>query len=256
MSPLGDGLVLLGAAFAAGGVNAIAGGGSLITFPTLVWLGREPIRANATNTVSLSPGSLAALLALRHDLAGLGGWIAWGSVPSVVGGAVGALLLLRTPPPLFARLVPWLIIFATAVFAFSGRTARAASVDHGGRGRVVHPAHPGALLYQLAVSVYGGYFGAGIGIMMLAGLGLAGLTAIHGMLALRNFYAMCINAVAALYFAARGAVDWRDAAVLTAGQVAGGFAGARLARRLPPPAVRTVVVAIGAAMAVSLLLRG
>ncbi len=254
MSPLGDGLVLLGAAFAAGGVNAIAGGGSLITLPTLVWLGREPIRANATNTVSLSPGSLAALLALRHDLGGLGGWIAWGSVPSVVGGAVGALLLLRTPPPLFARLVPWLVIFATAVFALSGRTARAASVDHGGR--AVHPAHPAALLYQLAVSVYGGYFGAGIGIMMLAGLGLAGLTAIHGMLALRNFYAMCINAVAALYFAARGAVDWRDAAVLTAGQVAGGFAGARLARRLRPTAVRTVVVAIGAAMAVSLFLRG
>jgi hypothetical protein len=255
VSPLGDGLVLFGAAFAAGAINAIAGGGSLITFPTLVWLGREPIRANATNTVSLSPGSLAALLALRHDLAGLGGWIAWGSVPSVVGGAVGALLLLRTPPPLFARLVPWLIGLATVLFALSGRGG-AAAVARRPRGRALTPAHPAALLYQLVVSVYGGYFGAGIGIMMLAGLGLAGLTAIHGMLALRNFYAMCINAVAALYFAARGAVDWGDAAVLTAGQVAGGFAGARLARRLNPPAVRTVVVAIGAAMAVSLLLRG
>jgi len=255
VSPLGDALVLFAAAFVAGGVNAIAGGGSLITFPTLVWLGREPIRANATNTVSLSPGSLAALLALRHELAGLGGWIAWGSVPSVVGGGVGALLLLRTPPRVFARLVPWLIVFATALFALSGR-AGGALVRRRGSRTAPSPARPGALLYQLAVSVYGGYFGAGIGIMMLAGLGLAGLTAIHGMLALRNFYAICINGVAALYFAARGAVDWRDAAVLTAGQVAGGFAGARLARRLPPAGVRGAVVAIGAAMAASLLARG
>jgi uncharacterized membrane protein YfcA len=251
VAPLGDALVLFGAAVLAGGVNAIAGGGSLITFPTLVWLGREPICANATNTVSLSPGSLAALFALRRELTGLGDWVVWGSVPSVVGGGLGALLLLRTPPLLFARLVPWLVAFATAVFALSGRTP----VRRAGRA-APNPARPGALLYQLAVSVYGGYFGAGIGIMMLAGLGLAGLTAIHGMLALRNFYATCINAVAALYFAARGAVDWRDAAVLTAGQVTGGFAGARLARSLPPAGVRGAVVAIGAAMAVSLLARG
>ena len=118
------------------------------------------------------------------------------------------------------------------------------------------PRWPQALVYQLLVSIYGGYFGAGIGIMMLAGLALVGFTAIHRMIALRNVYAIWINGVAALYFIVRGTVDWRDAAVLTAGQVAGSWLSARVARRLRPSVVRAVVIAVGVAMAGSFFLRG
>jgi uncharacterized membrane protein YfcA len=251
-----DAAVLLAASLAAGMVNAIAGGGSLITFPVLVWLGREPILANATNTVSLSPGSFAALVGFRKELAGAGGWLLWGAVPSVAGGLLGALLLLVTPSPVFARLVPWLIFFATVLFAVSGPLTRLLRRQAAATPGDPHPSSPAFLAYQLAVATYGGYFGAGIGIMMLAGLALAGFTDIHRMIAFRNFYAICINGVAALYFVARGAVEWTDAAVLTLGQVAGGFLGARLARALAPERVRWVVVGVGLAMGAALLLRG
>jgi len=250
-----DAAVLLAASLAAGMVNAIAGGGSLITFPTLVWLGRDPIVANATNTVSLSPGSLAALLGFRRELGGARPWLVSGAVPSVAGGLLGALLLLLTPSPLFAALVPWLILFATVLFAAAEPLTRLLRRQAAAGGGDPAPWTPTFLLYQLAVATYGGYFGAGIGIMMLAGLALSGFADIHRMIAFRNFYAICINGVAALYFVARGAVDWPDAALLTAGQVAGGFLGARLARALSPARVRRVVVGVGVAMGAALLAR-
>jgi uncharacterized membrane protein YfcA len=250
-----DAAILLAASLVAGMVNAIAGGGSLITFPVLVWLGREPILANATNTVSLWPGSLAALIGFRRELAGGGPWLAWGAAPSIAGGLLGALLLLVTPSPVFASLVPWLIFFATVLFAASGPLTRLlrrkAAATHGDP----PPSSPTFLAYQLAVATYGGYFGAGIGIMMLAGLALSGFTDIHRMIAFRNFYAILINGVAAAYFVARGAVAWTDAAVLTVGQVAGGFLGSWLARALSPERVRWVVVAVGLSMGAALLLR-
>lgn len=243
---------------AAGAVNSVAGGGSLITFPVLVWLGREPILANVTNTVSLSPGSVAALHGFRHELVGLREWIVRGTIPSLAGGVLGALLLLRTPSRVFATLVPYLIFFATALFAFSGPVnALARRRSPAALARVPErPAWLPFLGYQFAVSIYGGYFGAGIGIMMLAGLGLAGFTAIHRMIALRNYYAILINGIAALYFIVFGAVAWSDAAVLTVGQVIGNYAGARAARRLSPGVVRWIVVAIGVTMGVALLARG
>jgi uncharacterized membrane protein YfcA len=252
-----DGIVLLAASTVAGAINSIAGGGSLITFPILVWLGREPILANATNTVSLSPGSVAALHGFRAELRGLRRWIIRGTLPSLVGGVVGAVLLLQTPSRVFAWLVPYLILFATALFALSGplnalvrRRAGAA-----GDGVPATPRWAPFLLYQLGVSIYGGYFGAGIGIMMLAGLALSGFTAIHRAIALRNYYAILINGIAAVYFIAFGPVSWPDAIVLTVGQIVGGLAGARIARRLPATTVRWVVVTIGVAMALSLLAR-
>jgi uncharacterized membrane protein YfcA len=155
--------------------------------------------------------------------------------------------------------VPWLIFFATLLFALSGPITAAArrragrAVPAGGIPR--DPGRPGPLVYQFLVAVYGGYFGAGIGIMMLAGLAFAGFDAIHPMIAVRNYYAICINGVAALYFIAHGAVDWSDAAVLTIGQVVGSWGGARIARDLPPAAVRAVVIAVGVTMAVSLFLK-
>ena len=253
-----DAGILFLASTAAGAVNSVAGGGSLITFPVLVWLGRDPILANATNTVSLSPGSLAALHGFRRELAGMRRWVLWGTGPSLVGGVAGALLLLRTPSEVFAWLVPWLIFFATLVFALSGPITAAARRRAGRaappNGVPDDPGRAGPWVFQFLVSVYGGYFGAGIGIMMLAGLALAGFTAIHPMIALRNYYAICINGVAAIYFIVHGAVDWPDAAVLTVGQIVGSWGGARVARSLPPSAVRAVVIAVGVVMAVSLFL--
>jgi hypothetical protein len=257
-----DAVILLTASSLAGVINSIAGGGSLITFPVLLWLGREPILANATNTVSLWPGSLAALHGFRRELQGLGEWVVRGTLPSVTGGLLGAVLLLETPSRVFAWLVPYLILAATALFALSEplgaivrRHASAATTPTvGGVPRT--PRWGPILGYQLLVSVYGGYFGAGIGIMMIAGLALAGVTAIHRTIALRNYYALLINGVAAVYFIAYGSIAWADVGVLTAGQVAGSYLGSRLARTLPAPAVRWVVITIGLAMTLSLLARG
>lgn len=251
-----EALVLFAAATAAGAVNAIAGGGSLITFPILVWLGRAPILANATNTVSLAPGAVAALHGFREELRGLRRWIVAGTLPSLAGGVLGAVLLLWTPAPVFDWLVPWLILFATALFALSGPINAFARrhAEPTGPGGVPDESHlTRVMAYQFFVAIYGGYFGAGIGIMMLAGLALGGFTAIHRSIALRNYYAILINGIAAAYFVVFGAVDWSDAAVLTLGQIAGGFAGARTARKLSPATVRWIVVAIGVAMALSLL---
>lgn len=248
--------VCFAAAVTGGAMNALAGGGSLVTFPVLVWLGRDPVVANATNTVSLWPGSLAAVWGLRSRLTGLGPWIVWGSIPSILGGLGGAMLLLRTPRRLFADMVPWLVAFATVVFAASGPLTRWAG-RHRPPGPAVgpNPRHPGGLCFQFAVALYGGYFGAGMGIMMLAGLALAGFGAVHAMLVLRNVWAVWINAVAALWFALHGAVAWSDAGVLTVGQITGSYLGARVARRLSPLAVRWSVVGIGLAMVIGLLVR-
>ena len=242
------------AAAVAGAVNAVAGGGSLITFPLLVFLGRAPIVANATNTVSLSPGSVAALWGFRHELHGLGRWAVWGSIPSILGGLAGSWLLLRTPAPVFDWLVPWLIAFATALFALSEPITRAARRHAGSDDGV--PPHPRArlLLYQFAVAVYGGYFGAGMGIMILAGMGLMGFSAIHRMIALRNVWAIWVNAVAAVYFILHGTVRWPDALVLTAGQVVGSWLSAHGARRLRPSVVRGIVTAVGVIMTASFFL--
>lgn len=249
---------MFAAATVAGAVNAVAGGGSLITFPVLVWLGRPAIIANATNTVSLAPGSIAALWGFRRELDGMRRWIVWLSVPSILGGLAGAWLLLRTPERIFDWLVPWLIAFATALFAFSGPITAALRnrvPPSDDEGVPLHAHWTSALAYQFFVSVYGGYFGAGIGIMMLAGLSLMGFTGIHRMIALRNVYAIWINGIAALYFIASGAVVPGDAVVLTAGQILGSWGSAVLARRLPASVVRSFVVAVGVAMALGLFLR-
>jgi uncharacterized membrane protein YfcA len=180
--------------------------------------------------------------------------------PSLAGGLVGALLLLRTPERVFEALVPWLILFATVLFAAQApllaavrrlrrRPADAPRLD-GPRG----DAWPWVVGFEFLVAIYGGYFGAGIGIMTLAALGLVGFTDIHHMVSLRNFAALCINGVASVYFVAKGAVVWPDALVMIVGQVVGGYGGARIARRLGRTFMRRAVVVIGVAMAASLLI--
>ncbi len=246
-------VIIFGAGFCAGMINSVAGGGTLVSFPTLIWLGRDPILANATNAVALWPGSLAAMYGFRHSLGQTRRWMVLLGIPSVAGSLLGAVLLLMTPTRVFAGLIPFLILLATVLLAAQEPIGRWLKRYHDGppsRGWWL-----GAMTFQFLVATYGGYFGAGIGIMMLAALSLLRLTDIYQMNGLKNFFAVCINAVAAAYFAWSGAVIWSDALIMALGAIAGGYGGAGLARRAGPKVVRGAAVAVGLAMAVSLLLR-
>ena len=234
------------AAFLAGIINSIAGGGTLIAFPTLIWIGRNAIIANATSTVALWPGSFSGVMGFRRDLATLPRRLYILIVPSLIGGIAGAVLLLHTSTKSFERLVPWLILGATLLLAFQEVITR-------------HTPHrwplSAILAMQLLVGLYGGYFGAGIGILMLAALGLFGLTDLHQMNGLKNLLAICINGVAAIYFAFSGAVNWADVGLMAVAAILGGFTGAKLAHRLGRRFVRGFVVVIGLVMAVALALK-
>jgi len=255
-------LAIFAAAFLAGLVNAVAGGGTLLTFPTLVWIGRDPIIANATNAVALWPGSLASMIGFRRELRGDPRLLRLLIGPSIAGGALGAVLLLRTPSRTFEAIVPYLILFATVLFAAQAPITRALhrrrgvakhtpDASHGlGRGWWI-----AVVAFQFLVAVYGGYFGAGMGILMLAALGLLGQTDIHRMNGLKNAFALCINGVAAVYFTVSGAVDWTDAVVMAGGAIIGGYGGAGIARRLGHAFVRRAIVVIGVAVALSFFLR-
>ena len=241
-------LLVFAAAVAAGAVNSIAGGGTLLTFPALVWLGLPPISANATSTVALWPGSFGSMWAYRGQLTGARGWLLWFTVPSVAGGIAGAQLLLHPSADRFDAIVPFLVLAATVLFLLqrpiSRRLARRVTEEH-----AINPALPSPsawiLAAQLGVAVYGGYFGAGIGILMLATLGAIGISDIHRMNGIKNWGAMCINATAAITFAFSGIVTWPVAATMAVGGLAGGYGGARLALRVGQKWVRRAVVAIG-----------
>jgi hypothetical protein len=246
-----DLIIVFAAAFSAGAINSIAGGGTLLSFPALVSMGRDPIIANATNAVALWPGSLAAMVGFRRELRSAEPTAFALLLPSVAGGVLGAWLLLRTPSPTFAAIVPWLILFATFMFAFQERIGGVL----GGRGvpGTMRKWLLGACGFQLLVATYGGYFGAGMGIVMLAALGLLGVRDIYAANGLKNLFAVATNGVAAVYFALSGAVDWRDAAVMTVAAVAGGFGGAAMARRAGRRIVERAVVVIGLTAAVAML---
>ena len=239
-----------------GAINAIAGGGTLLTFPSLIALGIPPIIANATSTVALWPAALSSMWGYRRQLAGSRAWAIQFAVPSLVGGLAGALLLLRTPSERFSQIVPWLVFSATLLFMAQGpvmervRRRRAGTAPAAG----VNPDEADAdlprpplsfLFYQFLVGIYGGYFGAGVGILMLAALGLMGLTNIHRMNGLKNWGGMCMNAVAAVTFIVSGLVDWPVALAMAVGATAGGYAGARLAQRVGQKRVRQAIIVIG-----------
>jgi uncharacterized membrane protein YfcA len=226
----------------------------LISFPALIWVGLPSTIANATSTVAIWPGSLGALWGYRRDLAGLPFATYSLIVPSVVGGIIGAVLLEMTPTAVFDRLIPLLILFATVLFMLQEPVQRFI--------RTTGKAHAasttwlvGALLFQLLVALYGGYFGAGIGILMLAAFGIMGFTDIHQMNGLKNFLALCINGVASVYFIWNGMVSWPHALVMAVGAIVGGIWGAGAARRIGPKGVRRIVIVVGFTMALSLLLR-
>lgn len=237
-------LMMIAAAFAAGVINSIAGGGTLITFPVLIWLGLDPKVANATSTVALWPGLFGGLFGYRRELEN-SSTILWRlGTTSVIGGAVGAWLLIWTPSPTFARLVPFLILFATLLFMAQGsitRRLRLQSID----------AEPkmwwwvGAIVFQFFSAMYGGYFGAGNGILMLAAMGLLGLHDINRANGIKNFLGICINSIAVLSFALKGLVVWPDALMMAGAATLGGYFGAHMAVRVAQVIIRRAIVTIG-----------
>ncbi len=245
-------LLVFVTAVVAGAINSIAAGGSLLTFPTLIWLGVPSINANATNIVAIWPGSLGSVWAYRRELRDTDPRVHALIVPSVVGAAIGATLLYQTPATLFDGLVPVLITFATVLFMLQDRIRRRLNAVAGAALRRHWLAW--AMGLQVLVGIYGGYYGAAMGIPMLAALSLTH-TDIHQINGLKNLLASCINAVATVFFIVAGLIVWGDALTMAAGTTIGGVGGALVARRIGGDAVRRLVVIIGFGMAISLLLR-
>ena len=236
--------LLLGAAFVAGALNAVAGGGSFLTLPALVFVGVPPVVANATGTVALLPGYLAGAWGFREDLAPPPSLSLRAVVLlSLVGGSAGAGLLLLTSDSVFQRIVPWLLLVATALFALAPQL-RAWSGHQG-----TAPAAWKAALGMLAVAAYGGYFNGGLGILLLALLGLLGQTQLNAMNGMNNLVSALLTAIAVGIYAAGGIVQWRLALLMMVAATLGGYGGARVARRLPATVLRWGIVATGLVMA-------
>ncbi|HEY0522320.1 MAG TPA: sulfite exporter TauE/SafE family protein [Stellaceae bacterium] len=238
-------ILLMLAAFTSGVLNAIAGGGAFITFPALLFAGVPPVGANATSTVALFPGQAASAWAYRQDIGDVRevSVIAF-VVLSLIGGLIGALLLLFTSNAVFARLVPWLLLFATLVFAagnFMGKGVAAGRVRLG---------HRGVLVTQFLISIYGGYFGGGIGFLMLAALTLFGMRDIHAMNGLKILLATLMNGAAVIAFAIAGIVHWPETLAMAAASVVGGYVGALGAKRVDQRVIKGCVIALGAALTV------
>ncbi len=237
------------AAAAAGLINAVAGGGTIITFPVLLFFGTPPVIANATSTLALVIGTAGSIFGFRGQIAAVRPWLGRFVPVSLVGGLLGSMLLTRTSNETFAHLVPFLILFATVLFFAQGAFRRLSLVE--AKGANLHGRHVMvAIVFQFAVAIYGGYFGAGIGILMLASLGFLGLSDIHEMNALKNVLGSLINVVAAIWFVASGLIDWPKAGVMTIGALAGYFLGAHYSQRIPREWVRGLITAIGLVISV------
>ena len=243
-----DGAILVGSALLAGAMNAVAGGGSFFSFPALIVAHVPPIQANATSTVALWPGSVASAGAFRKRMPRNHRLMTALTLISLVGGIVGALLLLRTPQGTFMRMLPFLFLAATLLFAFGGKLAKllapADALEHATSWKAVI----GASLVQIVIAVYGGFFGGGIGILMLAMLSVVGMRDIHEMNAIKTLLATAINGVAVIMFIAAGAVYWPQALLMMMGAIAGGYAGGHYSQKLNPLLVRRFVIAIGFGM--------
>ncbi|HEX3430679.1 MAG TPA: sulfite exporter TauE/SafE family protein [Rhizomicrobium sp.] len=240
-------VILFFAAIWAGAQNALAGGGSFVTLPALMFTGMDARAANITSTIALFPGQIATAWTGRTLVAGAEA-LSFRALAfiSLVGGALGAVLLLVTPASVFARLVPWLVLFATGVFAW-GSFARN---THGG----TRLGRRGTAIAQFLIAVYGGYFGGGIGILMLAALTAAGFL-IRAAGATKNVLAAVMNASAFVIFLFSPEVRWFQAAICGAGAVAGGIIGARLLSRIDERLLRAFVILVGVALTIGLFLR-
>ncbi len=239
---------MAGVSFAAGLQNALAGGGSFLIFPTLILMGLDPRTANITCTIALFPAQAAAGVAGRRQATGTAS-VAFSALfgVSLLGGAVGAVLLLHTPASLFTALVPWLVLFATLVFAWGSFGRRAGDMHK-------HLGAAAACVMQFAISVYGGYFGGGIGILMLAVLTLAGL-AIRNAGSTKNVLVAVINSTAVVIFLCAGGVAWKQVAVVGTAALAGGQAGAYVLQRVNEHVLRIGIVLLGVALTIGLFVR-
>jgi uncharacterized protein len=245
---LQDAALLAAAGIGAGVVNAIAGGGTLLTFPALLAVGLPPVTANATNTLALLPGQISSAFAYRRHLGEERRRAVALALPSLVGGLAGALLLVKLPESTFEAVVPWLIVFACAVLALQEPIRHL--VAHGRYG-----SHPAALwIAQLLIAIYGGYFGAGIGILMLAAMGILLPSSVQHANGLKILFSLLINGVAAIYFLGAGQTSAPEAALVAVAGMIGGFAGAHLAQRLPPRGMRLFAIGVGLFAAGKLLL--
>ena len=233
------------AAAAGGAINAVAGGGTLVTFPALLFFGTPPIVANATSTLALVMGTSGSIYGYRKHLQPVKPWLWRFALVSTLGGLIGAVLLTWTSNKTFSKLVPFLILFATVLFLLQGTFRRLANLEAAAAPDHRHHAVWGAILFQLGVAIYGGYFGAGIGILMLASLGFLGLSNIHEMITLKTILGSLINVVAAVWFIAKDLIHWPKAGVMTAGALLGYFLGSHFAQKIPQQRVRQLITLIG-----------
>lgn len=240
-------MILGAAALAGGAINSVAGGGSFLTFPALVLTGVPAIPANATNNTAMWLGVVASARGYREEVRGFRHMLLAACIVSALGALLGAILLLRTPPAIFERMIPWLLLFATVVFAISPWLTK--------KHRAARPHSPWQLAAQFAVAVYGGYFGAGIGILMLAILSFSGLPNLNVMNGLKTVLSVVINGVALVPFIIAGIIVWQLALLMAIFTMLGGYFGARFFRRVPSQATRIVVLCIGAAMTAYFFIR-
>ena len=242
--------MLAGAAFIGGAINSVAGGGSFLSFPALLFVGVPPIVANATNNTAMWVGVIGSARGYRREIAEQRRLIAPLFAVSLVGATLGALLLLRTPSTVFERMVPWLLLGAVVLFAFGPRIVAAE------RARAEHQASWVQLALQFVVAIYGGYFGAGMGYAMLALLAFFPLPSVHAANGIKNALAIAINGIAIVPFAIARVIWWPQAILMAVAAMLGGYVGARLALRVSSTAMRAAVIVLGVTMAVALFIRG
>ncbi|TQF02905.1 sulfite exporter TauE/SafE family protein [Kitasatospora acidiphila] len=247
-----EGLAVFAAGAGAGTINVIVGSGTLITFPVLLAIGLPPVTANVSNTLGLVPGSISGAIGYRQELVGQRRRLLRLGVASLLGGLLGAVLLTRLPGSAFNAIVPVLILLALVLVVIQPRVARAVAARGGA------PAHPdGSWALVLGIfccGIYGGYFGAAQGVLMLALMGMLLRDDLQRMNAVKNVLALIVNAVAAVFFMFTTHMDWLAALLIAAGSTIGGLIGAKVGRRLPPIALRTLIVLVGLAAVTKLLI--
>ncbi|SFC74956.1 hypothetical protein SAMN05216344_1393 [Polaromonas sp. OV174] len=251
MTPLD--ILLIGAGgFAAGAVNAIAGGGTFFSFPAMLAVGLPPVAANASNSVALWPGSLSSAWAYRLELSRYKRYLLPMGLASLIGGAVGGMLLLAAGDARFAALIPWLLAFATLLFAFSPQLSAALKRVRPAAEKIAQAQHdagsPIGWAVQLLVSIYGGFFGAGMGILMMASLAIGGHEDVQHINALKNLMSALIYSVTVMTFIVAGAVSWQHTLVMLLTASLGGYWGASMARKIQGPWLRRMVIAVGGAL--------
>jgi len=244
--------IAFGVALIAGAMNSIAGGGTNLSFPTLVWLGLSPVYANATNAIALWPGSLGGAWGFRREIARSDKRWLWFAVPSLVGGAIGAWLLVHTPSTFFRTIAPYLVIGSSVLIALEPVIKKhlGGDVRRRSMGWLVLD---GAII--LVMAVYGGYFGAGISILILTALGLLGLGDIHQANGLKNIYTLALKGVAVIYFIVEGIVVWHAALTMAVGAIIGGYIAAALGRKASSTTMRWIVVIIGGGMGIAMIVQ-